>query len=213
MVQKNRPFNLTMGAKMKVEGFGLLSASHAPTTSVPDAVYARVYGDNVLVTAKRCPGVRPKEGSAVLFCTAGGRFFSLSGGGMTMREVLPSYAPSCSISKKNMHGRYPFMTAFGSRTCHTLVWETWMGPRTKGLQIDHMNGNKLDWRLENLEEVTPAENYKRATIIRAMRAAGNDPCGYTSDALREIFRKFEVVSPERIMDRDFSGKTGKEGLL
>lgn len=176
---------------MKVEGFGLLSSTHAPTTSVPDAVYARIYGDNVLYTAKRCPGARPKNGSAVLFCTTSGRFFSLSDGGITLREVLPSYAPSCSISKKNMHGRYPSMPNFGGGTCHSLVWETWMGPRTKGLQIDHVNGNKLDWRLENLEEVTPEENIKRAKLLRVLRSIGREPREMSREELQAIFAKYE----------------------
>ena len=191
LVQFNRPFNLTQGTKMKVEGFGLLNANHAPTTSVPDAVYARIYGDNVLYTAKRCPGVRPKYGSAVLFCTAGGRFFSLSDGGMTLREVLPSCPPSCGIYKKNMHGHYPAMQNFGSRLCHHLVWETWVGPRTKGLQIDHVNGNKLDWRLDNLEEVTPAENRKRAKLLRVLRSIGREPKQMSREELQAIFAKYE----------------------
>ena len=50
------------------------------------------------------------------------------------------------------------------------MWEAWIGPRKKGMQIDHINGNMLDYRLENLEEVTPYVNRERAKIIRALRA-------------------------------------------
>lgn len=68
-----------------------------------------------------------------------------------------------------MHSAYPGMVNFSNRLCHHLVWETFVGPRTKGLEIDHINGNKLDWSLANLEEVTPAENRRRAKYLRALR--------------------------------------------
>ena len=37
-------------------------------------------------------------------------------------------------------------------------------PRPDGQQINHVNGNKLDSRLENLEYVTAAQNYRHALI-------------------------------------------------
>lgn len=45
---------------------------------------------------------------------------------------------------------------------HTLVMLTFDGPRPEGLQINHLNGNKKDNRLSNLEYVTPLENMRHA---------------------------------------------------
>lgn len=49
-----------------------------------------------------------------------------------------------------------------SRTVHKLVVETFIGPVPKALQIDHINGDKTDNRLCNLEIVTCSTNNKRA---------------------------------------------------
>lgn len=43
---------------------------------------------------------------------------------------------------------------------HKIVWETWVG--TEQMVINHINGNKLDNRLENLENVSNQENTLKA---------------------------------------------------
>lgn len=45
---------------------------------------------------------------------------------------------------------------------HNLVWLVWKGPQ-KGV-INHINGDKLDNRLENLEDVSQSENLTKANI-------------------------------------------------
>jgi len=48
-----------------------------------------------------------------------------------------------------------------SKKVHILVMEAFIGVRSNGYHIDHINGNKMDARLCNLEYVTPRENYAR----------------------------------------------------
>ena len=43
---------------------------------------------------------------------------------------------------------------------HKIVWEAWVG--TEQMVINHINGNKLDNRLENLENVSNQENTLKA---------------------------------------------------
>lgn len=42
--------------------------------------------------------------------------------------------------------------------CHRAVWEAFRGPIPEGLQINHINGQKTDNRLENLELTTGVKN-------------------------------------------------------
>lgn len=156
---------------------------------------------------KKCPTIKP------LYCSEDGRFFSvhnmqITDEGCIMRELKPDNNPAKRVRNQNSsvhHGlAYPDMRGFGIRPCHHLVWETFVGPRTKGMEIDHLNGNILDWSLANLEEVTPAENRKRAKILRAMRKAGTDPTTIPQSRLKAIFASFDLMDGAKQMDLDIS---------
>lgn len=47
---------------------------------------------------------------------------------------------------------------YRSRTIHSFVCATFIGPRQEGMQINHINSIKHDNRLTNLEYCTPSEN-------------------------------------------------------
>ena len=146
---------------------------------------------------KKCPTIKP------LYCSKDGRFFSvrnmqITDEGCIMHELKPHFNPGKQTSRPNMHSAYPEMVHFGHRLCHHLIWETWVGPRTPGMEIDHVNGDKMNWSLDNLEEVTPAENRKRAKLLRILRSNGRDPKHMTRDELQAIFRKYRLVNPETI---------------
>ena len=123
-----------------------------------------------------------------LFAGTDGKFYNAKG-----RELKPHFNPACRVSRPNMHSAYPSMRNFCNRLCHHLIWETFVGPRTPGMEIDHINGNKLDWSLDNLEEVTPAENRKRAKLLRCLRSVGRDPRQMSRDELLHIFNKYEFA--------------------
>ena len=52
---------------------------------------------------------------------------------------------------------------------HRAVWERAYGVIPDGLWIDHINENKSDNRLENLQLVTPAQNKQRSTYAKGYR--------------------------------------------
>lgn len=51
------------------------------------------------------------------------------------------------------------------KTVHSLVMEAFHGPRPKGMWINHLNGNKKDNRLENLEYCTASDNQRHAVAM------------------------------------------------
>ena len=104
--------------------------------------------------------------------------------------------------KKSRNGitgsKYPQMRHFSAKACHSLMCATFHGPRPEGYQCDHLNGNKFDYSAANLEWVTPAENIRRAKILRALRAIGRDPKLIPYDELRAIMNHYEFVKPSKI---------------
>ena len=57
------------------------------------------------------------------------------------------------------NSNYPIVTCNKTKIyVHRLVYETFVGEIPEGYQIDHINTNKLDYRIENLRCVTPKEN-------------------------------------------------------
>ena len=153
---------------------------------------------------KKCPTVKP------LYCSKDGRFFSvqnmqITDEGCIMHEVKTHFTPAMQTSRPNMHSAYPTLNHnYGDRLCHHLIWETFVGSRTPGMEIDHINGDKMNWSLDNLEEVTPAENRKRAKILRAMRAAGTDPTTIPPARLKAIFDRYDLMDGAEQMSRDIS---------
>lgn len=68
-----------------------------------------------------------------------------------------------TIRKQQINkGRYPQVVIYNgknrTKTIHTLVLETFIGPRPDGMECRHLNGDKTDNRLANLAWGTPKEN-------------------------------------------------------
>ncbi len=147
---------------------------------------------------KLCPTNKP------LYCSKAGKFYSVHGmiitdEGCIMREIKPTFSPAMRTPGRHCHnGRrgcvYPIMRRYDKQLCHKLMALTWLGPRPivvtpEGnaipMQIDHLNGNILDWRAD----VTPDENHKRARLLRALRAAGQDPRSMSREELLKLFQQ------------------------
>ena len=140
-----------------------------------------------------CPTTRP------IYCSRDGRFFSpvravLTDDGWEMRE-LKVYCPGEGTRYERSHSDYAKLSGKAGVTsiAHHLMWETWVGPRKKtdanGVkwEIDHINGDTRNWSLDNLEEITAAENYRRRKILHRLRKEGKDPTQMPIAELKRIF--------------------------
>ena len=156
---------------------------------------------------RKCPTDKP------LYCSREGKFYSVhnrlragasylcsaTDEGCIMREIKPNLAQAGTRKCTHTNGNgthYPFIRQFGAKHCHFLVAGAWYGPRPEGMVIDHLNGNILDWSADNLEYVTPAENRKRAKLLRVLRTIGRDPKQMSREELLSIFNKYEFGEPK-----------------
>ena len=150
-----------------------------------------------------------------VYCSDMAGFFSvhnavLTDDGWQMHEyAMSKYKPDCPSAKTGGVTNYIFVPhQVTGLTCAKkralIVYETWVGPRTPGMQIDHINGDSKDDRVENLQEVTPEENIKRAVILRCLRKAGRDPKQMSREELLRLFSSFNLVDPDKQMEEELS---------
>lgn len=140
-----------------------------------------------------------KEIGSSLYCSQDGRFFHLQRHQKTpmryvLTEVQPCYGqfnPNYGKNSHRSHGHpVPFMRNFGNKKCHLLVATAWLGTRPDGYQCDHLNTDTRDFKLPNLEWVTPAENRRRAKVIRYLRTTGRDPKTISYGTLRLLIERY-----------------------
>lgn len=111
------------------------------------------------------------------------------------------------ILRKCTSGKYPFVIlTYNSLSAnfrlHRLVAEAFLGARPTGMQINHIDGNKQNPCLENLEYVTPSQNvchsistglYKHGTPIEIQLAVREMfQCEKPRYYMTEIAQKFGI---------------------
>ena len=155
-----------------------------------------------------------------LYVSADGRCFSF------YRERLRLIKPQATNSIINRHNgqrkqKYLRVRNYGNILVHHAVALAWIGDKPAGLEVifrakarqepeqashaecyvvDHLNGITTDNRAENLQWVTPAENLKRAVILRARRMVARqdhdlskDPKNMKLEELLELFSMYNVA--------------------
>lgn len=84
-----------------------------------------------------------------------------------VKSLHRKYSPGNRILKFNLHPKGYYAVALCKNNTmktyrtHALVALAFLGPRPKGLGIDHINNQKTDNRADNLEYVTQRENISR----------------------------------------------------
>ena len=157
-----------------------------------------------------------------LYCSYDGRFFHLHPDG-TLTQVQMSLAPKHRGKWKSSNGiygsKYPMIRNFDGRACHLLMCEAWHGPRPgrklgKGkyeYECDHKDGNKMNWRADNLQWVHRSVNRKRSYILRERRRIAIKenkpqllPENMKPAELIALFAMYKLDDPHELSDREIS---------
>ena len=129
-------------------------------------------------------------GGKVLWAHPDGYFLNAYG-----QKIKHNFPPAMLTGDYTHGGAYPMMRQFGHKNCHVLMCVTFHGPRPIGYECDHINGNKLDYSASNLQWVTPAENRRRAKILRVIRSIGRNPAEMSTEELLRIFATYDTSDP------------------
>lgn len=106
------------------------------------------------------------------------------------------------LSPGKTRGGYLYIVLYKNgkgKNCYVslLVWEAFNGPIPEGMQVNHINENKQDNRLENLNLMTPKENSNWGTRnIRRVKAQSKMVEQYTLDGTH-VCTWFSVIGIKR----------------
>jgi len=82
---------------------------------------------------------------------------------------------------------------------HTLVMITFVGPKPKGYDVDHIDGDRLNNSLDNLRYVTRSENIENARRLGRLNRKLND---------NDVLYIFKSELPYHILEKEFDVSKG-----
>jgi len=136
------------------------------------------------------------------------RYYEVSSLGLVRRScdgIRRGIKAGYIMKPKPTGGNYPFVGLYHrekktthSTLVHNIVTSAFLGPKPPGIQVNHLDGNKWNSRLDNLEYVTASENQCHANRI------GLRVKKLTPEKVRELRAAAEGISFVQLVDRHYS---------
>lgn len=106
-------------------------------------------------------------------------------------RIAHSYTPNrkSQVSRKNKP--YPYLPHYGRKDCHYIMACTFLHvpDRAKGEQIDHINGDALNYSTSNLRIIDASINARDGGFLRKLRNKGINPRMYAQAVLLQYFER------------------------
>lgn len=94
----------------------------------------------------------------------------------------------------------------GTPLIHRIVYETFVGDIPEGLQINHLDGNKSNNHLSNLEVCTASENIKHAIRTGLLVPCKGEDIGtskVTTEEVKQMYELFKIGYPNEHVGKIF----------
>lgn len=99
---------------------------------------------------------------------------------------------------------------------HSLVAKAFLGAREEGMTVNHIDGNKYNNCLSNLEYCTQSENFIHALdngLIEPAKGVKNGNATLTEDDVRQIRKRLALGQSQRFIAQAFNVKHSTIGCI
>lgn len=106
--------------------------------------------------------------------------------GVRVKHDYTPNRPHCAVRKFKP---YPKLRYYGNKDCHYLMACTFLRVPDKSLleTVDHINGNTLDYSLQNLRIISDAINRRDGGFLRKLKNKGIDATMFCQTVLLAYF--------------------------
>lgn len=127
--------------------------------------------------------------------------------------VAKQLKPLCFGKEGNI---YPRVNLRGHKHIHSLVMLAFHGPRPAGFEVNHINGDKNDNRLTNLEYCSSSDNvlhaYRRG-LKNPLRGENHPGAKFSLAAILEMKNKVEAGALRKEVAQEYGVHPGYLGRL
>ena len=122
-----------------------------------------------------------------------GRIKSIVWRGVAKDTIFTPWINRCGYSMVSLR-KDKKKTGF---TVSKLVWEAFNGPVPRGMQVNHINEDKTDNRLVNLNLMTPSQNCRWGTRTKRIMKKIKKPVTQILPSGTEFFTYFSAAEAEK----------------
>src|ERR1051326_2347282 len=125
----------------------------------------------------------------------------------TVSRLMPGFVSGAGYHQVNViHTEIKKGKRTKKRSVHLLVAEAFLGPRPKGMVINHKDGNKRNNNASNLEYMTQPDNLRHAWVTGLMRKGEDRPETKLTNA--DVLEIKRLLTHRKLFHREIAERFG-----